>query len=44
MAARLDRYYKFKAAGDAPTDIVPAADIMKLFVRLGGMRPAGGAR
>ena len=44
MAARLDRYYKFKAAGDAPADIVPAADIVKLFVRLSGMRPAGGVR
>lgn len=44
MAARLDRYYKFKALGDAPSAVVPAEDIVKLFVRLTGMRPAGGAR
>ena len=44
MAARLDRYYKFKGIGNAPVATVPAEDIMKLFVRLSGMRPAGGAR
>ena len=44
MAARLDRYYKFKKAGDAPSDVVPAAEVVKLFVRLTGMRPLGGAR
>jgi hypothetical protein len=46
MVARLDRYYKFKAAGDPPGDAVPAADILRMFVRLTAMRPqpAGGAR
>lgn len=46
MVARLDRYYKFKSAGKAPEETVPAEDIVKLFVRLSGMRPqvAGGAR
>jgi hypothetical protein len=46
MVARLDRYYKFKSAGEAPAETVPSGDIVKLFVRLMGMRPviAGGAR
>ena len=44
MAARLDRYYKFKGIGSAPVATVPPEDIMKLFVRLSGMRPAGGAQ
>lgn len=46
MAARLDRYYKFKAANSAPEDAAPAADVMKMLVRLSAMRPqaAGGAR
>lgn len=44
MAARLDRYYKFKGIGNARVATVPAEDIMKLFVRLSGMRPAGGTR
>ncbi|HEU0121013.1 MAG TPA: hypothetical protein VFQ91_10855 [Bryobacteraceae bacterium] len=44
MVARLDRYYKFKAANEPPADAAPAADILKMFVRLTAMRPraAGG--
>jgi len=46
MAARLDRYYKFKAMDEAPGNAVPGAEIMSMFVRLSAMRPqaAGGAR
>jgi hypothetical protein len=44
LAARLDRYYKFKGIGNAPATTVPAEDVMKLFVRLSGMRPAGGTQ
>ncbi|MFN0106593.1 MAG: hypothetical protein ACKV2U_31425 [Bryobacteraceae bacterium] len=44
--ARMDRYYKFKAAGDPPGNAVPGADILRMFVRLTAMRPqpAGGAQ
>lgn len=46
MVARLDRYYKFKKAGDAPEDTVPGSDVIKMLVRLSAMRPqaAGGAQ
>jgi hypothetical protein len=46
LAARIDRYYKFKAAGDIPDNAVPGADILRMFVRLTAMRPhaAGGTR
>ncbi len=46
MAARMDRYYKFKAAGDIPADVAPAADVLRMLVRLTAMRPqaAGGVR
>lgn len=46
MVARLDRYYKFKAASEIPGDAAPAADILKMFVRLTAMRPgaAGGVQ
>jgi hypothetical protein len=46
MVARLDRYYKFKNAGDAPEDTVPGGDVIKMLVRLSAMRPqaAGGAQ
>ena len=46
MAARMDRYYKFKAAGDPPADVAPAADVLRMLVRLTAMRPqaAGGVR
>ncbi|MBL8238398.1 MAG: hypothetical protein JNM66_13320 [Bryobacterales bacterium] len=46
MAARLDRYYKFKAADEAPGAAVPGTEIVAMFVRLAAMRPqaAGGAR
>lgn len=45
MAARLDRYYKFKAA-DIPSEVPPSADILRMFVRLTAMQPQsnGGAR
>lgn len=44
--ARMDRYYKFKAADDPPGDAVHGADIVRMFVRLTAMRPqaAGGSR
>ena len=43
--ARMDRYYKFKAADDPPDNAVPGADIVRMFVRLTAMRPraAGGS-
>lgn len=46
MIARLDRYYKFKRAGDMPDEAAPAADILKMFIRLTAMRPqnAGGVQ
>ena len=46
LAARMDRYYKFKEAGEIPDKAVPGADILRMFVRLTAMRPqaAGGAR
>ncbi|MBI2689084.1 MAG: hypothetical protein HYX27_22500 [Acidobacteria bacterium] len=46
MVARLDRYYKFKSAGQPPQDTLPPADIVRLFIRLTGMRPtaAGGGQ
>jgi len=46
MAARMDRYYKFKAADDPPGDAVPAADIIRMFVKLVALKPqsAGGAK
>jgi hypothetical protein len=37
--ARMDRYYKFKGAGDPPGDAAPGADVMRMFVRLTAMRP-----
>jgi len=44
--ARMDKYYKFKAADDPPGDAAPGADVLRMFVRLTAMRPqpAGGAR
>jgi hypothetical protein len=46
LAARMDRYYKFKAADEIPGDAVPGADILRMFVRLAAMQPQaeGGAR
>jgi hypothetical protein len=46
MVARLDRYYKFKKAGDAPEDTVPGSHVIDMLVRLSAMRPqaAGGAQ
>lgn len=46
MAARLDRYYKFKAAGNAPENVPPAEDVMRMLIRLSALRPqtAGGAQ
>lgn len=44
--ARMDRYYKFKAADDPPGDAAPGADVLRMFVRLTAMRlqASGGAR
>lgn len=46
MVARMDRYYKFKEANNQPEKAAPGADVMRMLVRLGAMRPqaAGGAR
>lgn len=46
LAARLDRYYKFKSADGPPAEAAPAADIIRMLVRLNTVRPqaAGGAQ
>jgi len=46
MTARMDRYYKFKEADNVPEKAAPGADVLRMLVRLGAMRPqaAGGAR